>query len=262
MKKFLIFIFFLTGFLINPVPALADISCDDNGATIDSPVGFNNILKITITTTSASHDYNLLCLEEADYLFPGSCITMNASQVVCTITASEFNSTNCATNPGKVGFGLEYNSSDKCRFYLKDTDIATALIAAGVPPAAGVGVTAPPAAGAGAGAAAAAAVAATCTPIGFSGTGVETALGCIPTDPQELVKWVLKYAILMGGGIAFLLSLWGGITIILGGGNPEKINSGKEIIGSALTGLLFIIFSIFLLRFIGFDILQLPGFQP
>jgi len=66
----------------------------------------------------------------------------------------------------------------------------------------------------------------------------------------------------MGGGIAFLLSVFGGVSIILAGGNPEKINAGKEIIGSALTGLLFIIFSVFLLRFIGLDILQLPGFKP
>lgn len=65
----------------------------------------------------------------------------------------------------------------------------------------------------------------------------------------------------MGGGIAFLLSVFGGVSIILAGGNPEKINAAKEIIGSALTGLLFIIFSVFLLRFIGYDILQLPGFS-
>ena len=259
MKKFVIFIFFLTGFLINPVPALADIICDDNGATINSLVNFNNILEITITTTSASHDYNLLCLEEADYLFPGSCITMNASQVVCTITVSEFNSTNCAANPGKVWFGLEYNSSDDCSFYLKGTDIVAALTAAGVPPAAGVGVTAPPPAAGGGGAAGGGA------PIAVPGlpgcVGIETGLGPIPTDPECLVKWILKYAILMGGGIAFLLSVFGGVSIILAGGNPEKINSGKEIIGSALTGLLFIIFSVFLLRFIGLDILQLPGFK-
>ena len=101
---------------------------------------------------------------------------------------------------------------------------------------------------------------ATCTPPDFGGDGVDTALGCIPTQPENLVKWILKYAILMGGGIAFLLSVFGGVSIILAGGNPEKINAGKEIIGSALTGLLFIIFSVFLLRFIGLDILQLPGF--
>jgi hypothetical protein len=100
-------------------------------------------------------------------------------------------------------------------------------------------------------------------PGGCTGTPgfVCSALGDIPTDPTELVKWILKNAIIMGGGIAFLLSMWGGITIILNGGNPEKINEGKEIIGSAITGLLFIVFSVFLLRFIGFDVLQLPGFS-
>ena len=64
----------------------------------------------------------------------------------------------------------------------------------------------------------------------------------------------------MGGGIAFLLCVWGGLTIMLAGGNPEKINEGKEIIGSAITGLLFIIFSVFLLRLIGVNILKIPDF--
>ena len=88
----------------------------------------------------------------------------------------------------------------------------------------------------------------------------DTALGCIPTEPAELVKWILKYAILMGGGIAFLLSVWGGATILLSAGNPEKINEGRDIIVSAISGLLFIVFSVFLLRLIGVDILGIPGF--
>lgn len=85
--------------------------------------------------------------------------------------------------------------------------------------------------------------------------GVDTALGCIPTEPAELVKWILTRSIAMGGGLAILLSLLGGVTIVLAGGNPEKINEGKEIITSAISGLLFILFSIFLLRFIGVDVL-------
>lgn len=96
-----------------------------------------------------------------------------------------------------------------------------------------------------------------CTP---GPAGVATALGCIPTNPADLVKWILCNAVVMGGGIAFLLSVWGGLTIMLAAGNPEKINEGKEIIGSAVSGLLFIIFSVFLLRFIGLDILQIPNF--
>ncbi|PIP52113.1 hypothetical protein COX09_03245 [Candidatus Beckwithbacteria bacterium CG23_combo_of_CG06-09_8_20_14_all_47_9] len=70
-----------------------------------------------------------------------------------------------------------------------------------------------------------------------------------------MVKWILGWSIAMGSGIAFLLALWGGITIVLAGGNPEKINEGKEVITSAVSGLLFILFSVFLLRFIGVDIL-------
>ena len=88
-----------------------------------------------------------------------------------------------------------------------------------------------------------------------TGASVPTALGNIPTEPQNLVTWILCNAVVIGGGLAMLLSLWGGITIILGGGNPEKINEGKEIITSAISGILFIIFSVFLLRFIGVDIL-------
>ena len=86
-------------------------------------------------------------------------------------------------------------------------------------------------------------------------TKVCTALGLIPTAPAELVKWILGWSIAIGGGLAVLLSLWGGVTIILAGGNPEKINEGKEIITSAISGILFIVFSVFLLRFIGVDIL-------
>ena len=90
--------------------------------------------------------------------------------------------------------------------------------------------------------------------------GINTALGFIYTEPVCLVKWVLKYGILMGSGLAFLLSLWGGLTIIFSSGNPEKTNEGKQLITSAVTGLLFIIFSVFLLRLIGLNIFQIPDF--
>lgn len=92
--------------------------------------------------------------------------------------------------------------------------------------------------------------------------GVHTALGVIPSEIDCLVKWLLRNAIIIGSGLSFLLSLWGGISIILASGNPEKINHGKEILTSAITGLLIIIFSVFLLRFIGLDILAIPGFTP
>jgi len=65
----------------------------------------------------------------------------------------------------------------------------------------------------------------------------------------------------VAGGIAFLMILYGGFTIMMSAGNPEKLNSGKEIITSAISGLLLIVFSAVILRIIGIDILGgFPGF--
>lgn len=93
------------------------------------------------------------------------------------------------------------------------------------------------------------------------GEGMVTALGCIPTKPDKFVIWFLQKAIGLGGGIAFLLIIWGAFSIITSAGNPEKLNNGKEIIVSAISGLLMIIFSVVLLKIIGVDILAIPGFQ-
>jgi len=91
--------------------------------------------------------------------------------------------------------------------------------------------------------------------------GISTAIGCIPTDTAPFVNYILARAVSIGGGIAFLIMLFGAFTLITSAGNPENVQKGKDIITSALTGLLFIIFAIFLLKFIGVDILQLPEFE-
>jgi Co/Zn/Cd efflux system component len=64
----------------------------------------------------------------------------------------------------------------------------------------------------------------------------------------------------LAGGIAFLLILFGGFQIMVSAGNPEQMNAGKEMVTSAIAGLLLIIFSVFLLRLIGYNILRIPGF--
>jgi hypothetical protein len=95
----------------------------------------------------------------------------------------------------------------------------------------------------------------------IDGTAAWTALGCIQTDPQKFIGQILGIAVGIGGGIAFLLILFGGFQILTSAGNPEKLNAGKELITSAITGLLIIIFSIFLLRLIGVDIFSIPEFK-
>ena len=90
---------------------------------------------------------------------------------------------------------------------------------------------------------------------------VWTAFGCLPTSSGEFVTKLLKFGSGIAGGIAFLLIIIGGFQMVMSAGNPEKLNEGKELITSAIVGLLFIIFSIFILRLIGVDILGIPGFE-
>jgi hypothetical protein len=86
-----------------------------------------------------------------------------------------------------------------------------------------------------------------------------TALGCISSDFSDLTKTLLDFGIGISGGVAFLLILLGGFQIMTSGGNPEQLEAGKELVSSAITGLILIIFSVFILRLIGVDILGIPN---
>lgn len=89
-----------------------------------------------------------------------------------------------------------------------------------------------------------------------------TALGCIKThDLTATISWFVRSAVFIASGIAFLLMAFGAFQIITSSGDPKKTQAGSELITSALSGLLFIILSIFLLKLIGVDILQIPGFS-
>lgn len=98
--------------------------------------------------------------------------------------------------------------------------------------------------------------------VGSSPTGENmwTAIGCIPVSPQGLISSLLTFAIGIGGGIAFLMIVYGGFVMMTSSGNPERLTTGKEIITSAVAGLLLIIFSVVILKIIGVDILKIPGF--
>lgn len=93
-----------------------------------------------------------------------------------------------------------------------------------------------------------------------SGKGINTALGCIPIEnTQQFTEWFFRNFMGIAGGIALLLMIYGSFKIIASGGDPEKFKEGKSFIASAISGLLFMIFSLFLLKFIGVDVLHLPG---
>lgn len=96
----------------------------------------------------------------------------------------------------------------------------------------------------------------------FDGGGAWTAVGCLGGDsPTAFIASFITIGTGIGGGIAFLLILFAGFQTMLSAGNPEKLHAAKELMTAAISGLLLIIFSVFLLKLIGVDILAIPGWS-
>ncbi len=95
-------------------------------------------------------------------------------------------------------------------------------------------------------------------------TEIYTAIGCVPVlnndNGTSLMAFILRWAVGIGGGIAFLLIIYGGFMVMSSGGNPERLKAGQELLTSAISGLILLIFSVFILKFIGIDILGLGAF--
>ena len=104
-----------------------------------------------------------------------------------------------------------------------------------------------------------------CTPTGGEkDSGVSTAIGCVPVlnndSGTSFMAFILRWAIGIGGGIAFLLIVYAGFMIMTASGNPERLKAGQELLTSAISGIILLIFSVFILNVIGVKILQIPGF--
>lgn len=92
-------------------------------------------------------------------------------------------------------------------------------------------------------------------------TEIDTAIGCVPVLGNDngtgFAGFVLKWGIGVGSGIAFLLIVYASFMIMTSQGDPNRLKAGQELLTSAISGLLLLIFSIFVLKFIGLDILGL-----
>jgi hypothetical protein len=87
---------------------------------------------------------------------------------------------------------------------------------------------------------------------------VDTAIGCIPFDLiNQTARFFLSWSLSIGGGVALLLVGVSGIMFATSSGNPKRIENAKSLFYAAITGLLMIVLSIFLLRFIGVNVIGL-----
>lgn len=92
--------------------------------------------------------------------------------------------------------------------------------------------------------------------------GIWTAVGCIQPgqDGKGIITTVVRFAIGLAGAVALLIILWASFTLSISQGDPQKVSGARDWLTAAVMGLLFIIFGVTILQFIGVEILRIPGF--
>ena len=82
-----------------------------------------------------------------------------------------------------------------------------------------------------------------------------TAIGNIPFDAVPLAQKIVQLGLGLAGGIALIIMVIGSVRVLTSSGDQQKLNGGRDMIIAAVSGLLFMIFAVMILRFIGFNII-------
>ncbi len=90
---------------------------------------------------------------------------------------------------------------------------------------------------------------------------VATELGCLPDDPVGFVQKFYGWGLSLIGMVGILFLIYGGYHILTSGGNPERLQKGKEYIYYAIAGILLAVFGYVFVEFIAGSILRIPGFS-
>lgn len=94
-----------------------------------------------------------------------------------------------------------------------------------------------------------------------------TGIGCIRTggftqsgSSGAVAQAILNVIFGIAGGIAFLYILFGAFQVATSQNNPERLNYGKRLIIGSIVGLIVSLSAVFIVNFIGAQILRVPGF--
>jgi len=95
----------------------------------------------------------------------------------------------------------------------------------------------------------------------YEDKGTWTAIGCVYSDfSKTITEVIFPVAIGFAGLISLGCIIFASFTMQTSAGDPEKVKKAQELITSCIAGLIVIIFSVFILRVIGVDILRIPEF--
>lgn len=75
-----------------------------------------------------------------------------------------------------------------------------------------------------------------------------------------MVTQFVRIGLGLAGGITLLVILASAFQLTISQGDPKKTEEVRQSLTAGISGLLFIIFSMVILRVIGIDILRIPGF--
>lgn len=88
--------------------------------------------------------------------------------------------------------------------------------------------------------------------------GIDTAIGCVPiNDINTTTEFFLRWSLGVGGGISLFLISISAIKIMTTKGDPKRLQDARDTFSSAIAGLLLILLSVFVFRFISQNILEL-----
>lgn len=90
---------------------------------------------------------------------------------------------------------------------------------------------------------------------------VATDLGCLPSDPVGFIQKFYGWGLSLIGLVGLLFLIYGGYHVLASGGNPERLQKGKEYIVYAIVGLLLAFFGFVFIQFIAGGVLRIPGFE-
>lgn len=96
-------------------------------------------------------------------------------------------------------------------------------------------------------------------PSNIASDRVYTALGCLSTDAPQTVSQLLDLLTKLSGGFALLLIIVAALQIVFAGGNPARVQAGKELISAVVAGLVLLALSVVILNFAGVNILGLQN---
>lgn len=93
---------------------------------------------------------------------------------------------------------------------------------------------------------------------GSRGKGINSAIGCIPIEDINLTtEFFLRWALGVGGGIALFLISISAVKIMTTRGDPKRVQDARDTLTAAVAGLVLILLSVYLVRFMTETLLSL-----